>query len=362
MNLAVDLRMINQSGIGTYLKNVLPGMLDLFSGVTVLGNPEEINTFPWAGQVNILPFTQNIYSPKEQLQYRSIIPQTDVFWSPHYNAPLLPIKAKKRIVTIHDTFHLSPLAQLPLPQKLYASLLIKNAVRKSHHIFTVSEFSKSEIIKYTGAPANKISVVYGGVNTSFYKETGALPPISLPKKYILFVGNVKPHKNLITLLKAYATLPHELQNEYKLLIIGKKEGFITADNTIMGFMETANLTDKVVFTGYVEDKYMPGLYQHATLFVFPSLYEGFGLPVLEALAAGIPVLSSNAASLPEAGGNAVLYFNPYNVPELSAKLAQALLQPHTLPAANSGAATQQLNAFTWQQSILKHKEAFTRLI
>lgn len=363
MKLAVDVRMINASGIGTYLKNVLPGLLHLFDEVIVLGNIDELQKFSWFSRVTAIAFEAKIYSLAEQLQYPGIIPECDIFWTPHFNAPLLPIKAKKRVVTIHDVYHLSKDNEVTLFHKLYAKLLLKNAVNRSAAILTVSEFSKSEITRYTGANPAKIDVVYCGVDRLFFEgnkqPAGAV--LSLPTKYILFVGNVKPHKNLITLLKAYNALEKGLQDNYKLVIIGKKEGFITQDSNLMGYIETNGLTNNILFTGYLEDYLIPIIYKKAALFVFPSLYEGFGLPVLEALAAGTPVLSSDAASLPEVGGDAVEYFKPLNVESLTSKISHALHQSRRTPEFLAKA-EKQTALFSWQLSVENHIAAFKKII
>jgi glycosyltransferase involved in cell wall biosynthesis len=360
MKLTIDLRMLNASGIGTYLKNIIPGILHSFEHVSVLGNYDEISQFEWSKQVTIIAFNEGIYSVKAQLKYPLVVPECDILWCPHFNAPLLPVKAKKIVVTIHDVYHLSKSNKLPLLQKMYARLLYKNAAGKAAAVFTVSQFSKQELIQYTGAPANKITVVYCGVDTRFFNPGIAQETaLSLPENYILYVGNVKPHKNLITLLKAYNELEQGLRDSYKLVIIGKETGFINEDTSLAQFIGDNNLTDRILFTGYVEDKEIPVIYKKAALFVFPSLYEGFGLPVLESLAVHTPVISSNAASLPEVGGKAVHYFNPLDFKELSKKIKEVLGQPQ-----NTGfieEADRQVALFSWENSVQKHLEIFKNI-
>lgn len=362
MTIAIDVRMINASGIGTYLKNIVPGILEYFSKVYVLGNPAELNTFPWAGQVNIIAFTAKTYSLKEQILYPKVIPFCDVYWSPHFNAPLLPVKAKQIVTTIHDVYHISSITNVSLIHRYYALLLIKNAIRKSRYIFTVSGFSKSEIIKYTGARPEKISVVYAGINTAVFtnQENKDLPGLALPDKYMLFVGNVKPHKNLITLLKAYNRLPKALKNEYKIVIIGKKDGFITADNYLMQYIKSNNMDNNIIFTGYIEDVFIPLIYRKAALFIFPSLYEGFGLPILEALATLTPVLCSDAASLPEVGADAVVYFNPLDSNDLKSKI-EMMLTNDVKSFFNTEKAKKQTQRFTWESSVKNHIDIFKKL-
>lgn len=358
MKLVVDLRMINMSGIGTYLKNIIPGILPLFDEVAALGNPEELSNFQWVSDIHVIPFTKKIYSIQEQLLYSKVIPVCDVYWSPHINAPLLPTKAKKIVVTIHDAFHLSSINKMSFAGKLYAKLLFNNAAKKSEFIFTVSEFSKSEILKYSGVKPGKVHVVYCGVNVSLFNERATDVAVNnLPENYLLYVGNVKPHKNLLTLLKAYNNLSNSLKTKYNIVIIGRKEGFITSDNELDTYISNNSLQDKIIFTGYVQDNAVPAIYKKATLFIFPSLYEGFGLPVLESLAVGTPVISSDAASLPEVGGCAVTYFNPYDCNELSSKIIFALTNPDASVQLLKNASAQ-TDMFTWQKSVDRHLVAF----
>lgn len=357
MKLVIDIRLLNASGIGTYLKNILPGILDEFDQIVVLGNQQEISLFPWSKSVEIINFDAKIYSLKEQLLYPKVIPKCDIFWAPHFNLPLLPIRAKKVVATIHDVNHLAGVSPISLLKKKYAHLLFQNAVNKANLIFTVSEFSKSELMKYTTVNPEKIKVVYGGVNQSFFQNTKKDTRFKLPENYILYVGNVKPHKNLITLLKAYILLSKEMRLKYQLVIIGKKEGFITQDKQIDDFITKNNLEDQIMFTGYVEDLDLPKMYQEAALFVFPSLYEGFGLPILEALAAKTKIICSSAASLPEIGGNAVIYFDPNNYTELAQKILDNI-ENVTNEASLHIEREIQLKKFTWEKAIQNHKHGF----
>lgn len=357
MKLVIDIRLINASGIGTYLKNIIPGILDAFEEVVVLGNKQEINKFNWSDQVKVIEFNAKIYSLKEQILYRWIVPKCDIFWAPHFNLPVLPIRAKKVVATIHDVNHLAGVSPISMVKKKYAYLLFQNAVNKANLIFTVSEFSKSELIKYTTVDPEKIKVVYCGVDKLFFQNAKNEKSLKLPENYILYVGNVKPHKNLIILLKAYCSLSKELTAKYQLVIIGKKEGFITQDKQIDDFIKNNNLQDQITFTGYVDDFDLPKIYQEAALFVFPSLYEGFGLPILEALAARTLVISSNAASLQEIGGEAVIYFDPINYPELAQKITECLENEIDKSFLNAQLEIQ-LEKFTWKKAIENHKRGF----
>jgi glycosyltransferase involved in cell wall biosynthesis len=344
--------MHNASGIGTYIKNIVPFLVDRFE-VTLLGNLTEIQKYEWSSKVKIIECNSNIYSIKEQFELFFRIPKCDIFWSPHYNIPLLPIKAKKRVVTIHDVFHLAFYETLSLKQKLYAKLVINQATSRSDKILTVSKFSVDEIKKYTST-SKDIDVVYNAIDFDKFKIIYdkskldfAKDKYKLPNKFLLFVGNVKPHKNLKNLLLAIKDI------EINLVIVGKKDGFITGDDNISSLIKKCNLENRVFFTGYVDDDDIPTIYNLSKVFVFPSLYEGFGIPPLEAQACGCPVVCSNVASLPEVGGvDSVLYCDPYDVNDIREKI-ELVLNDEALQNDLRIKGFENIKRFSWEESARK---------
>ncbi|AKQ45269.1 hypothetical protein TH63_05880 [Rufibacter radiotolerans] len=368
-SLVIDARMIDASGIGVYLRNILPYLATEFT-VTLLGDPSKLQVFSWSQKVKILPLEAPIYSLKEQWALKTAIPPCDLFWSPHYNIPLLPIKAAHRVVTIHDTYHLAYRHTLSLAQRVFATTFLNAAVKLSERVITVSAFSKSEILRYTHASKKNIQVIPNGLNHETYKkldlaETKArlyelLP--SIPPSFILFVGNVKPHKNLKTLLKAYATLPPVLRKQHQLVIAGKKDGFLTPDSDLANaFKEDLALEADTFFTGYVPDEVLPLLYNSASLFVFPSVYEGFGLPPLEAMACGCPVVASTAASIREVCGEAALYFDPQEWKQLARQM-EAVLTNEELQSTLIQAGDNQSKNYSWYRTAQTHLSVFRELL
>ena len=337
--LVVDARMINASGIGRYLKELLPYIVNKFE-TTLIGDEREIKKFEWSKKVKIINSNAPIYSVKEQIELFKKIPETDIFWSPHYNIPVLPVKAKKRVVTIHDVYHLAFKSTLTVPQKIYAEFMIKQAVKKSDVIITVSEFSRNEILKYTNTKKS-ISVVYNGINKKYFRNT---LKSGEKEKYILYVGNVKPHKNLVRALEAFKKL--NLKN-FRFMIVGEKENFITKETRIEKIAR--ELGDKVIFTGYINDENLIDVYQKAYLFLFPSLYEGFGFPPLEAMACGTPVVVSNAASLPEICGDAAYYVNPYEIEDIAQGIKK-VLEDVNLRNKLIEKGIQRAKSFNWENS------------
>jgi len=363
MKLCIDARMLQASGIGTYLQNLLPVLSNRFS-LILIGDSLSLKPY----QAQSIHSDISIYSIRELLQLPSLIPECDIFWSPHYNVPILPINAKKRLVTIHDVYHLAYFHTLSLKQKIYAKIIMQAAVRLSNHIITVSEFSKQEITRFTGIDKNKISVIYNGVNHDQFRiiqdkslKQRVVQKYKLPTKFLLYVGNVKPHKNLISLIKAFDHIKNDI-HEYNLVIVGKKDGFITGDNSLFSTIDSNNeLKKRIHFTGFVEDIDLPLIYNLASLFVFPSLYEGFGLPPLEAMACGCPVLVSDQACMPEICGPDILYVRPNVTDQLGAMIKKALSfsteQQNTYLEKGLSKSAQ----FTWYQSIESHVELINNL-
>jgi len=326
--LCLDARMYRHSGIGVYLLQLISRLkhdpeIDLIILVPELDLPEFRN-------IRQIKFNAAIYTLKEQWLFPFRIPRCDIFWSPHYNVPLLPVKASERWVTIHDIYHLRFAHTLSFFQRWYARVLMKAAVSFSKKIYTVSAFSKKEILSYFDVK-EKIQVVPNVVETDKFSRTypaefaaNVLFKYKIKTPYILFVGNIKPHKNLITLIKAFEQIMHKI-TPVSLVIVGQKEGFITGDNEVGEYIQShADLLRQICFTDLVLHDELPVLYQQAELFIFPSLYEGFGYPPLEALAAGTKVLCSNAGPMPEVCGNRVTYFNPTDVQALASLIVETL--------------------------------------
>lgn len=309
MKIAIDARMIEMSGIGSYIRTLLnQGIYEV-----ALGNPKDISKYDKT--VSVIEYEDKIYSVSEQLHFpsRALRKQkVELLHVPHYNVPVF--YRGKLAVTIHDLTHLV----LPefLPNRfayLYAKIIIGYAVRKAKVIFTDSENSKNDILRFFKVRPDKIIVEYVALNKGFvHKEKQDVLyllkkyGISEGKKVIMYVGNLKPHKNLIRLLHAYCKMKD--REATCLVLVGK-----AFDNRELD-VEIAKLgiEAQVVKTGIVDREDLVNFYNLADLFVFPSLYEGFGLPPLEAMSCGTPVVCSNNSSLPEVVGDAAFTFDPYD--------------------------------------------------
>ena len=300
--LGIDARMIEMSGIGTYIQHMMgQGIYDY-----ALGSEELIRKYD--KDVKVIPFDAPIYSPKEQLFFSNKavkVAGIDLMHFPHYN---VPISYRGRyVVTVHDLIHLIFPEYLGSKVKYwYAKFLMTQAVRRADHVFTVSENSKKDIRKYFGTDPEKITVTYNGVDEDFRVKDKAeidylYEKYNIPrdKKLILFVGNLKPHKNLGTLLEAVKLLDRD---DVMLLLVGKAFKNLDLEQQ----EEELGIRGQVIHTGLVSKEELVDLYNLADVFVFPSLYEGFGIPPLEAMACGTPVIAANNSSIPEVVGDAAI--------------------------------------------------------
>nr|WP_245323773.1 glycosyltransferase family 1 protein [Methanomicrobium sp. W14] len=192
-----------------------------------------------------------------------------------------------------------------------------DAVNNADCIITISNHGKNELVKYFDADPDKIKVTYLAAKDIFSpscqdEQKKIIDKYKLSKGFILFVGSYEPRKNLITLVKAYVSLPESTKKRHLLVIAGGK-GWLNSE--IDDIIEL-NKSSDIRRIGYVDEDDLPGLYSAADVFVYPSLYEGFGLPILEAMACGAPVITSNTSSMTEVGGNAALYFDPHDENQL----------------------------------------------
>lgn len=204
--------------------------------------------------------------------------------------------------------------------------LIPYAAKKSKTIFTVSEYSKKDIIEHYRVPEENVVVTYNGISSYFKKldnteddKMDLLEKYDVPEKYILCVGNLQPRKNIKRLLQAYIKFKKETNADIPLVIVGKKAWMFEG---IFEDVVNNGLEKQVILTDYVSDKDLVKIYNQATIFVYPSIFEGFGLPVAEAMACGVPVVTSNVTSIPEVAGDACLLFDPYDVDSISESIVK----------------------------------------
>ncbi|KPJ69456.1 hypothetical protein AMJ44_03820 [candidate division WOR-1 bacterium DG_54_3] len=248
----------------------------------------------------------------------------DVLLTPYFKAPIF--SSSFIVLIINDVMPLLFPEESGAFRRLYFKLMLGIAVRRAAKIMTISENSRDDIVRIFKVPAEKIRVVHLGVEEKFRSPEMSTEQIrrkyALPQKFILYVGNLKPHKNVQCLIEAYEALPAQMKEEYRLVLGAPRSDKYFPD--IEKIVREKKLAHQILFTGFIEEKDLPSLYHMSSLFVFPSLYEGFGLPPLEAMACGCPVVSSNTSSMPEVLGDAALFFNPYDIEEMSLAIRKML--------------------------------------
>lgn len=353
MKVAVDARMIKMSGIGTYIQNLMKnGCYNI-----ALGKKEEINEID--DKIETIEFNSPIYGIKEQLKfpYKKLRKEKpDVLHVPHYNVPIF--YKGKMVVTIHDLTHL--IHPEFLPNKFayfYAKFMIWIALKKADKVITVSQNTKNDILKMFKVNPDKIEVIYNGVGEEFVKKDKEsikylYNKFNIPrnKKIIMYVGNLKPHKNLERLLEAYSKINNK--EETCLLLVGKA---FEKYNVLEDKEKQLEIDKQVIHTGIVTQEELVDLYNFADLFVFPSLYEGFGLPVLEALACGTPVVCSNTSSMPEVGKSHVTYINPLDIDDIKNKIEK--IDEYVI---DEKSVKNQLAEFSWKNSYDKTLEVINK--
>jgi alpha-1,3-rhamnosyl/mannosyltransferase len=331
MRIGIDARKLHDFGIGTYLQNLLRHLarLDTECEYVLFCRPGDRD---WASRIGpnfrAVVVRAAPYSVMEQvsLPLRLLRERLDVYHSPHYVLPLLvPCRS---VVTIHDCIHLMFPQYLPNRlAPLYARVFMWWAVHRSARVLTVSEASKRDILRFFNVAPRKVTVIQNAIDERF-----RVPPpdeeayrirerFQLHEPFVLYAGNVKPHKNLERLIEAFHQLHANGFDDLKLLIIGND---ISKYATLRRAVHAYNLHKYVRFLGFVPDQTLAILYRLASVFVFPSLYEGFGLPPLEAMASGTPVVTSNVSSLPEVVGTAAVLVDPYDVHGIAEGIAHVL--------------------------------------
>lgn len=280
----------------------------------------------------------------------------DLYWEPNF-IPYSNIESNKVITSIHDfsfilyeDFH--PRERIEYFEKNF----FKN-IKSSNAIICFSEFTKREILERLHFGEEKVFVIYHGIDHKLFKvNTQKNANIQLPEKFILCVGSVEPRKNLIGLLKAYEILNDELKKNYHLVLAGFK-GWNNTE--IMSIIEQNK--EYIHYLGYLSDDELVEVYNRSSLFVYPSFYEGFGLPPLEAMACGTPVITSNVSSMPEVCGDAALYCDPYNIDDIKEKI-ETLLENEALRAELRQKGLERAKLFTWKKAAAAHMRIFEEVL
>lgn len=292
------------------------------------------------------------------------ITDTKIYFLPHINFISLSNKCKK-IITIHDLSFLKFPCYFSWRKNIWHRFInVKKLIRQFDTVVAVSENTKQDIIQMCGVEADKIKVIYSGINENFKKITNenildrTKKKYNLPDKFILYLGTIEPRKNIESVIHAYEKLMAENENlrDIKLVIAGG-DGWNT--DKIYKVLNSSTQKDNIIFTGYVDNNDKPALYSLAQIFVYPSYYEGFGFPVLEAMACGAPVITSFTSSLPEICGEAAVYIDPYNFNELTRAIKQ-ILADNDLREELINQGFEQIKKYSWPKAAQEYLNILTK--
>jgi glycosyltransferase involved in cell wall biosynthesis len=283
----------------------------------------------------------------------------DVYFFPSSVLPLL-YQPSKSVITIHDIAYLFfPDCFSPMLRR-WLKIATKHGIARAKKIITVSEFTRQDLITYYGVAPEKVVAIHHGVHEMFrpFQAQMEITSIEIIKKkyqiegpYILCIGTLQKRKNIPRLLHSFSLLKQSYNIPHKLVLIGQKCPDLP-EHDIFSTVERLFLQENVVWTGYVTEQDMPVLLNGAELFVFPSLYEGFGMPVLEAMASGVPVACSNSSSLPEVVGDSGVMFDPYNIDSMTAAIHRALMNQELREKLRQQG-LQRAKEFTWKRCAQK---------
>ena len=357
MRIGIDARKLHDFGIGTYIRNLLRQLarLDRQTEFVVLCRPEDVTALASLGDnFRPVPETARNYSVAEQIRIPLALRREGVtlFHAPHYVLP--PLVRCRSVVTIHDCIHLMFPQYLPNRFALaYARTSIRLAARRATRVMTVSESSKRDILRFVDTQPEKIDVIYNEYDERFGVEPREEDVVRVRERYqlhdefVLYAGNVKPHKNLERLIEAFYLVRKGGLDHLKLVLIGDDISKYTA---LRRAVHQYQLHKYVRFLGYLPEETLAVMYRLASVFVFPSLYEGFGLPPLEAMASGTPVVTSNVSSLPEVAGDAAVLVDPYD-PRSIAEGITRVLTDETLRRELRRKGLARARQFSWEESV-----------
>jgi len=362
MRIGIDIHTIgaHQTGNETYIKNIVSNMNDDHDLYLYYTKTNRENLPDWkANFKKISPHNSLLRIPVSF----PLALKRDKIDVAHFQYVIPPVSPCPTVVMIHDiSYEFFPEFFHPLSRKRM-QLLIPYSARKSSHVLTVSEYSKQQIIKKYGIPEDKITVTYNGVSDNFriindqgYIDT-ILQRFSLTKPFILAVGNLQPRKNIERLVRVYANLKKLDKIEQDLVLVGKVD---YKGHKIFDIIKDNNVEKFVKITGYVNDEELVALYNKADIFVYPSLYEGFGLPLIESMACGTPVITSNVSSLPEVAGEAALYIDPESDDDLEDQLLK-LSANNDLKKLLVDKGIDQVKKFSWKKAAQDTTNIFEKI-
>lgn len=368
MRVAIDIRRAGDYGVGTYIRNIIGELAHLDNGAEYLlvgtaKHFEELGPLP--NNFQLLPHELPPGSRRSLLRLPFLLRQhgAELYHAPWFQPvafSLCPF-----ILTVHDLMNLQYSVAGTMANRTAQLFLARRSLERASRVLAVSHTSKRELARAFQLPEEKIEVIYNALDERFTREPvpadaeRILERHAVNYPFVLYAGNIKPHKNLVRLIEAFAVAKAELGgfaglDKLKLLVIGDE---LTAHPDLRRAVVRTRLREDVRFLGFVPHPVLRVFYSRARAFLFPSLYEGFGLPPLEAMAHGTPVLTSNVSSLPEVFDEAALLVNPENVFDIARGIRQILTE-QVLRETLIQRGYELVKKYSWQRAAEKVREAY----
>lgn len=371
MRIAIDVRRVSEFGIGTYIWNLVRNLseVDDQNEYLLVGSDRNFHELgPLGPNFSQLPHADGTGSWREHLSLPLALSKRkpDVVHIPHHACPFM--MPAKLVVTIHDCVHVKfPPENLSRLRRYELYWRTKRAVDSASQILAVSNSTRDDLVNIFDLDTNRISVIHNALDERFAAADNGSDTKTILERYqlhdpfILYSGRIRPHKNVHRLIEAFAVLKNELKEDdryrnLKLIVIGDE---LSRHQYLRLTVVRSGVQQDVRFFGFVPYSILQGFYRAAVLFAFPSLYEGFGLPPLEAMASRTPVLASNTSSLPEVLGDAALLVNPENVFEI-ARGMKSILMEESLRARLVERGLKHISRFSWETAAKQVIEAYER--
>jgi glycosyltransferase involved in cell wall biosynthesis len=373
MKIALDLRGLHSgkiSGVENYIVNILERLLrmDRDNHYLLFENAQKLKNFSQLRFVNSEVVQRRVPNKLFNLSLRLLnrpkfeqfFGEFDALFMPNFN--FFSIRpAAKLVVTVHDLSPIVTPEYYNLKRQLWHRLVtMGKTLKRADKIIAVSEYTKADIVRLFNIPQEKITVVYPGIDRTLFAPHISVARLrevrniyGLPGEYVLFLNTVEPRKNLVNFIKAYEKIQRPIS-----MVIGGKKGW--KYRKIFSAMENSPKRRNIKYLGYVPEEHKPALIRLARAAAFPSFYEGFGFPALEALSVGVPVLTSNVTSLPETVENAAVMVNPHDIDDMASGL-EAILSDEKLRESLIARGLEHAKKFNWDDSAAKILAVFNSL-
>jgi glycosyltransferase involved in cell wall biosynthesis len=374
VKIAIDIRRMSEFGVGTYIRNVIRtlGRVDHETSYYLVGRPGKVQEIgPLPANFHTVALQAPDRSIRGYREFRGALKQLncDLVHIPNlFSVPrFLPCPY---VMTVHDLLdHMSRARQQTGFWETWHLQMTKRVLRGAARIFAVSNFTRTEIEKLFGIPSDRIEVVYNAIDERFLHGHASTADRELIAQryqvtypFLLYAGRISPHKNVVRMIEAFSALKTELEKDgaypdLKLIIIGDD---LSGNPDLRRTVVRSGVQNDVRFLGFIPIDVLRIFYDEAKIFVFPSLYEGFGLPPLEAMAHGTPVVTSNVSSLPEVVGNAAVLVNPENVFEIMRALHRVLMDK-ALRDRMKDRGYKQATRFSWENSVRRVRDVYCQV-